>query len=85
MMGGWKTGPEFELKRHKQLVHKGMKIEGRGRNKGESSSAVTPGGGLLMTNLMEPHFQSAAHLTAPVWTLSPSPLLFISLFLSVLW
>lgn len=46
---------------------------------GVSFSAVTSGGILLMTNLMEPHFPSVVHLTAPVWTFPPSPpLLFIS-------
>lgn len=38
---------------------------------GVSSSAVTSGGVLLMTNLMEPHFPGAVHLTAPVWTFLP--------------
>lgn len=44
---------------------------------GSSSSAVTSGGILLMTNLMEPHFRSTVHLTTPVWTFLP--LLFCSL------
>ncbi len=45
--------------------------EGGGKEKGVSFSAVTSGGVLLMTNLMEPHFPSAVHLTAPVWTFLP--------------
>lgn len=55
---------------------------GKGTNKGESSSALTSGGVLLMTNLMEPHFPSAAHLTAPVCTpFSLSSALYIPLSL----
>lgn len=53
--------------------------EGGGGGNRVSFSAVTSGGVLLMINLMEPHFPSAVHLTAPVWTFPPSPsLLFIS-------
>ena len=42
-----------------------------GRGGSEEEGEVTLGGVLLMTNLMEPHFPGAVHLTAPVWTSLP--------------
>lgn len=72
------------MKRHKQLGQEGTEGEREGEEQGRTVVCSDLGGVLLMTNLMEPHFPSAVHLTAPVWTLSPSPLPFISLFLWVL-